>query len=121
VIEARFARFWDAYPRKVAKPEAWKAFKRAKPTDEDVQAMLEAIVRQKLPEKVKAGEARYVCHPATWLNQERWRDLEAASGAKASEWWLAAGFCDRYEAENAGCREHNAAKFRDGKRMPEAA
>ena len=120
VIDALFSMFWDAYPRKVAKPEAFKAFKRAKATENDVQAMVCAIDRQGLARKVKAGESRFVCHPATWLNQERWKDQEGSSG-KASDWWLAAGFSDRYEAENAHCYERNAHLFRDGKRMEEPA
>jgi hypothetical protein len=120
VIDVLFSRFWDAYPRKVAKPEAFKAFKRAKPTEQDVQAMVAAIAKQGLAQKVKAGESRYVCHPATWLNQERWKDQDSSSG-KASEWWLAAGFTDRFEAENAHCYERNSHQFRDGKRIPEAA
>lgn len=119
VNDGLFEKFWDAYPRKVAKPEAVKAFRRAKATDADVQAMVSAIDRQGLAKKVKAGESRFVCHPATWLNQERWKDQEGSG--KASGWWLAAGFSDRYEAENAHCFERNSHQFRDGKRIPEAA
>ncbi len=32
-------------------------------------------------------------------------------------WAIKAGFSNRFEAENAGCYEHNAALFRDGKRI----
>jgi hypothetical protein len=115
-----FERFWNGYPRRVAKPDALKAFRRTKPTEELLAEMLAAIERQGLTVRVKAGEARFVPHPATWLNQERWKDQDAADKATTA-WWLPAGFSDRYEAENHGCRQHNAAQFRDGKRITEAA
>lgn len=114
-----FVRFWDAYPRKVAKPEAMKAFRRTKPTELVLADMLAAIDRQGLPAKVAKGEARYVPHPATWLNQERWKDQDQAAKA-AVAWWLPAGFADRYEAENAGCKAGNANLFRNGKRLETA-
>lgn len=120
VIADLFARFWEVYPRKVAKPEAMKAFRRAKPTQTMLAEMVAAIERQGLPAKVAKGEARYVPHPATWLNQERWKDQDQAAKA-AVAWWLPAGFADRFEAENAKCYEHNAAQFRDGKRITEVA
>lgn len=120
VVADLFEKFWTAYPRKVAKPEALKAFKRTKPTEESVQAMLSAIQRQGLAEKCAKGEARFVPHPSTWLNQERWKDQEAADKA-ATAWWLPAGFADRYEAENARCTQNTAHLFRNGKRIAEAA
>lgn len=36
------------------------------------------------------------------------------------EWAIRAGFPDRFQAENAGCRVGNASQFRDGKRLPES-
>jgi len=36
-------------------------------------------------------------------------------------WWADAGFPDRYQAENAGCTEHSAHRWRDGKRVEVAA
>jgi hypothetical protein len=120
VIADLFDRFWTEYPRKVARPEALKAFKRTKPTEESLAAMLAAILRQGLADKCAKGESRFVPHPSTWLNQERWRDQESADKG-ASAWWLPAGFSDRYEAENSRCTERNAHQFRDGKRIQEAA
>jgi hypothetical protein len=36
------------------------------------------------------------------------------------DWALQAGFVNRFEAENEGCYKHNAAGFRDGKRITQA-
>lgn len=35
------------------------------------------------------------------------------------EWWAKAGFESRWDAENAGCTQANAANFRDGAKAPE--
>lgn len=33
------------------------------------------------------------------------------------DWAIAAGFPDRFQAENAGCTRHNASMFRNGRRL----
>lgn len=66
----RFDVFWKKYPRKVAKPNALKAWNRLKPSDELLQKMLSAINTQGLNDK----EIQFVPHPATWLNGHRWED-----------------------------------------------
>lgn len=71
-----FSAFWSAYPRKVAKPEAIKAFRRLNPSEAVLRSMLAAIAEQGLAERVEKGEGRFVCHPATWINERRWEDEE---------------------------------------------
>lgn len=80
-----FAEFYEAYPRKVARPDAAKAFDTLNPDRALLQAMLAAIKAQNLAARCASGESRYVPHPATWLNKERWKDaVEPARGARAS-------------------------------------
>ena len=64
-----FDEFWQAYPRKVAKKEARKAFEKAI-REVSLPEILEAI------EAYKRGKPEYCdfCHPSTWLNQGRWED-----------------------------------------------
>lgn len=70
-----FVKFWEAYPRKVAKPNAMKAWLKLKPDDALVKTIIDAIKRQGLCDK----EIQFVPHPATWLNSRRWEDeIEAA-------------------------------------------
>jgi hypothetical protein len=69
-----FDRFYSAYPRKVGKDAARKAFAKRKPTEALLAVMLAAIAKQSLAEKCARGEAQYVPHPATWLNEGRWED-----------------------------------------------
>lgn len=70
----RFARFWDAYPRKVAKPEAQKSFKKIDPDDDLLAAMLRAIERWKKSDQWQKDGSAFIPYPATWLNQHRWED-----------------------------------------------
>lgn len=65
-----FDTFWKQYPRKIAKPNALKAWLKIKPDDELLKKMLVAINQQGLVNK----EMQFVPHPATWLNQNRWED-----------------------------------------------
>jgi uncharacterized protein YdaU (DUF1376 family) len=66
----RFDIFWKQYPRKVARPNAIKAWLKIKPDDVVLKKMLDAINQQQLPSK----EIQFVPHPATWLNAQRWED-----------------------------------------------
>jgi hypothetical protein len=74
-LDAEFARFWELYPRKTGKKAARTAYGRAR-RDATVQQIATGL-RAQLPsmrERVEAGEAQYVPHPTTWLNQGRWDD-----------------------------------------------
>jgi hypothetical protein len=77
-IDISFAAFWDAYPRKVSRPDAKKAFEKINPDQAVLSEMLTAIRKQGLAAKCAAGESRFVAHPATWLNKERWKDEDSA-------------------------------------------
>ena len=78
-----FGRFWEAYPRKVNKPAAKKAFYKL-PVDEALlAAMLSAIARQKDTPQWKENGGQYIPHPATWLNGRRWED-EVAPGRNSA-------------------------------------
>ncbi len=74
VYAERFAEFWKAYPKKVGKEAARKAFKKIKPTADLLQRMLEAIKEQKASDQWKRDNGQYIPNPATWLNQGRWED-----------------------------------------------
>jgi uncharacterized protein YdaU (DUF1376 family) len=65
-----FERFWEAYPRKVGKPSALKAFARCRVTPELLETLLSAVKAQ----APGWSEPRFIPHPATWLNDERWKD-----------------------------------------------
>lgn len=68
-----FDTFWRAYPRRVGKGDARKAFAKAlKKTS--IDRILKALAwQQHQPQWIRDGGA-FVPHPTTWLNQERWDD-----------------------------------------------
>jgi len=70
-INDHFEDFWAAYPRKVAKGNARKAFAAAmkKATIEEISAGL-----NKQLAALSKKERQYIPHASTWLNGERWND-----------------------------------------------
>lgn len=79
-----FEKFWSAYPRKVGKGAAEKAFKKYKPDDTLLSVMLSALSAQKRSEQWIKENGKFIPYPATWLNQRRWEDApeERESGWK---------------------------------------
>ncbi len=66
-----FDEFWERYPRKVAKPNAKRAYAKAlkKHSHDDVMFGLS----QHLP-SLEGKETQFIPHAATWLNGERFND-----------------------------------------------
>jgi hypothetical protein len=66
-----FQAWYDSYPRRIGKQAALTAYRRAcKLTSEE--ELLLALKRQ-LPDLI-SRDPKYIPHPATWLNQQRWAD-----------------------------------------------
>ena len=69
-----FARFWTAYPKKRAKGQAEKAWKRIKPSPELVEQICQAVGRAKTQDDWQKQNGQFVPYPATWLNAKGWED-----------------------------------------------
>ena len=67
-----FERFWKAFPRRVARGAALKAFQTAmrKKNAPAIDSLLEAVAAYQR----SVTDPKFICHPATWLRQERWLD-----------------------------------------------
>lgn len=74
-----FERFWKAYPRKVAKADALKAFEKNVPGPL-LETVLNALEKQKRSEDWTRDSGRYIPYPATWLNGKRWEDEQEPKG-----------------------------------------
>ena len=74
-----FERFWLAYPRKIGKADARKAFAKVKMP---IETLLSAIDQQTRSEQWTRENGRFIPNPATWLNQGRWEDELAAPESK---------------------------------------
>lgn len=79
-----FAEFWAAYPKKVGKIAALKAWKRCKA---DLGEVLNAINRQKLGANWTKDGGQYIPNPATWINEGRWDDEPAPDGKPVPDGW----------------------------------
>lgn len=71
--EADRERFWAAFPNKVGKADAMKAFDRAS------SKVTPEVLFPALTIYANKTDDRPFCNPSTWLNQERWLDQPAAN------------------------------------------
>ena len=67
-----FELFWSAYPKKVAKQDAVKAW--AKIQGVEFPTIMDGLRRWKNSDEWSRDDGRYIPHPATWLNGRRWED-----------------------------------------------
>lgn len=85
-VEARFEQFWQAYPKKVGKDAALRAFAKRKPDDQLVALMVAAIERQKRSDAWLKDGGQFIPNPASWLNQGRWMDEVPTPVAANGDW-----------------------------------
>lgn len=74
-----FDDFWAVWPKKVAKPDAQRAWAKAVKQTLATQIVDAAIAYRDNPGR---PERQFIPYPATWLNREGWND-ELPSGASA--------------------------------------
>ena len=72
--DTAFDAFWNAYPKKVAKPAALKAWKAAKLANGDCDAVMGALAAFRDSADWQKNNGQFIPHPATWLNGKRWLD-----------------------------------------------
>jgi len=73
-----FEQFWTAFPKKVDKPAAVRAWRKVRP--EESQAILARVELNKIGEW-QGKEKRFIPNPATWLNGRRWQDEILSGGS----------------------------------------
>lgn len=71
---AGFDAFWSAYPRKVSKPQAIKAWRKLSPDTQALTAILAGLERDRRSDQWRRDGGQFIPHPATWLNNRRWED-----------------------------------------------
>lgn len=71
-----FADFYQAYPRHEGRAKAAEAFPAAVKAAGSVEALMGHLAAQRFSQ-----DPQFVPHPATWLNQRRWRDGEGVTAA----------------------------------------
>jgi len=66
-----FDLFWKYYPRKVAKAKAEKSW--GKINSAEYEFLFSSLAVQRTSEQWQDSDGRFIPHPTTWLNQERWK------------------------------------------------
>jgi len=74
-----FESFWKLYPKKSKKLDAFKAFRKLKPTSELLNTMIKAVNHQKLTAQWQKDGGQYIPNLAAWLNGKRWEDETATT------------------------------------------
>jgi hypothetical protein len=69
-----FDAFWHAYPRKVAKSAAAKAWAKLKAKPDLQDAVMAGLDRAKASRQWSKDGGAFIPHASTWLNQRRWED-----------------------------------------------
>jgi hypothetical protein len=78
IVPSGFDDFWRAYPKKVARTEAMRAFAQAVQRTSVTEIIRGAM---RYATERRGGDPRYTKHPATWLNKHCWSDLPSSSRA----------------------------------------
>lgn len=77
--ETSFLEFWSAYPKKVSKPDAIKAWKKINPSEELKEKIIVAVGIAKQSKDWLKENGQFIPYPATWLNAARWEDSPQVS------------------------------------------
>lgn len=84
--DGRFEDFWKAYPKKIGKDAARRAFDKRKITADMMPSVLQSVRKQCQSDAWKKDDGQFIPHPATWLNQGRWQDeIDTATAAPAEQ------------------------------------
>jgi len=88
-VDEAFAAFWDAYPRKVGKGEARKAWAKIVKAGVDPASVVAGAERYRDDPARRRKDIEFTKHPGPWLNAERWTDQPEARVVNGSPkgWW----------------------------------
>lgn len=71
-VDTYFEKFWDSYPRKIAKESALNAWNKLNPDESLANTIINAVERQKLQPQWNTENGRYIPYPANYLNNRYW-------------------------------------------------
>ena len=73
-VPSGFDRFWEAYPRRVGKQDALKAWGQLAPDDDLVDLIVAGVERWKTCDQWTRDGGQFICYPATFLRGRRWEE-----------------------------------------------
>jgi hypothetical protein len=74
IYSPEFESFWNEYPRKLGKKEAYKTWNTVIKKGELPQAIIQCAINYKNQCEDCKTETRFIKHPKTFLNEERYKD-----------------------------------------------
>ena len=74
IYTSDFESFWNVYPRKLGKKEAFKTWNTVIKKGEDPQVIIQCAENYKTQCDRLRTETQYIKHPKTFLNEERYKD-----------------------------------------------
>lgn len=83
--DAAFETFWAAYPKKIGKGQAVKAWRSASKRA-NTAAILSGLDAARATWAAARTETKFIPNPSTWLNGDRWADEIAPSAPTDGEW-----------------------------------
>lgn len=89
-IEPEFSKFWEFYPKKKSKGDAYKAWLQTAAIRPPLASILKAVVVLKNSPDWQREGGQYVPYPASWLRAWGWADVAEVDKAdvKGGElWW----------------------------------
>lgn len=85
-IVGRFTEFWEQYPRKENKKKAQTAWLKLSPSKQEHEAIMAGLQKYIASEQWTKDDGRFIPHPTTWLNGERWKDEVKGAKAKSQKY-----------------------------------
>ena len=74
VFDSEFSKFWAEYPRKEKKDRTKRAFLKKRKAGVEFEPILDGLKRYKQKWAQENTKLKYIPHPASWINDERWND-----------------------------------------------
>lgn len=78
-----FACFWEVYPKKVKKKDAFKAFKGIKDVEKVLPDIITDVEEKKQTKDWQKLNGQYIPYPASYLRGERWNDVNEVAEKQA--------------------------------------
>lgn len=82
----RFDIFWSMYPRKESKKKALAAWLKIAPDAKLNDAIIKGLQKYLTCEQWVKDDGRFIPHPTTWLNGERWLDEVKGGKVKSKKY-----------------------------------
>jgi ribosomal protein L37AE/L43A len=110
--EEGFNKFWAAYPRKVGKGDARRAWSQTLKIRPPIDKVLRAVYAARASKQWQKDLGDFIPHPATWLRGERWDDeMEVDLSQLRSESGRMCAYCGKPSVGSVGgiwhCYEHS--------------